>query len=525
MYDSIVKTCVLFIVSLCFVALPLAHGKIIYVDDDATGLGNGSSWTDAYRYLQDALADANNSEKPVEIRVSQGVYKPDTSSAHPDGTGDRTASFYLIDEVAIKGGFGGIGAADPNVRNIALYETILSGDLAGDDALVRDPCDLMTEPTRTENSCRIVTARACSRSAILDGFTISSGSATAAQLRVGAGLFLSLEIDGTPCCPSIRNCTFVDNSAAWGGAVYVIGARPELINCAFLRNTATLGGAIYTDLGRIAPPKTCDFPIRGCMFAGNCARETGGAIYIEHGPPSVIEDSNFTRNSAKRCGAVYIASPIESANIMNCRFIHNMAAEAGGAIYFMYENGFRMTSCTFFNNVAQIGNAIACLESLSAVAPAPSATITNTILWDGGEEIGIGEHVQMSVTYSDIQSGWPGEGNIDVDPLFANPDNSDHHLKSQTGRWDPTSESWIKDDVTSPCIDTGDPNSPIGLEPFPNGGRINMGAYGGTAEASKSYFGEPVCETIVAGDINGDCRVDFRDLQIMAGHWLQEQSE
>jgi len=47
-----------------------------------------------------------------------------------------------------------------------------------------------------------------------------------------------------------------------------------------------------------------------------------------------------------------------------------------------------------------------------------------------------------------------------------------------------------------------------------------MGAYGGTAEASKSYFGEPICETIIAGDINGDCRVDFKDLTLMAMNWL-----
>ena len=61
-------------------------------------------------------------------------------------------------------------------------------------------------------------------------------------------------------------------------------------------------------------------------------------------------------------------------------------------------------------------------------------------------------------------------------------------------------------------------------EPFPNGGIINMGAYGGTAEASKSYFGEPVCETIVAGDINGDCKVNFKDFALMAFHWLEDNN-
>jgi len=63
--------------------------------------------------------------------------------------------------------------------------------------------------------------------------------------------------------------------------------------------------------------------------------------------------------------------------------------------------------------------------------------------------------------------------------------------------------------------------SHIGYEPFPNGGAINMGAYGGTAKASKSYFGQPICETPIAGDINGDCKVDFKDLVILLNHWLQ----
>jgi hypothetical protein len=67
----------------------------------------------------------------------------------------------------------------------------------------------------------------------------------------------------------------------------------------------------------------------------------------------------------------------------------------------------------------------------------------------------------------------------------------DYHLKSQAGRWDPHSQTWVKDDATSPCIDPGDPNSPVGEEPFPNGGRINMGAYGGTADASMSYAVKP----------------------------------
>jgi len=212
-----------------------------------------------------------------------------------------------------------------------------------------------------------------------------------------------------------------------------------------------------------------------------------------------------------------------------------MADQAGAAIYFTYAKGLSMTSCTLFGSGAQGGRLIACLEPVRETLPAPSATITNTILWGSNDAIYVSKHVQLNITYSDIQGGWLGEGNIDADPLFTDPVNwnanapddsndswiaGDYHLKSQAGRWDPNTQSWDADDVTSPCIDAGDPNSPVGEEPFPNGGRINMGAYGGTTEASKSYFGEPVCEIIIPGDINGDCKVDFKDLAILTRHWL-----
>jgi hypothetical protein len=132
-----------------------------------------------------------------------------------------------------------------------------------------------------------------------------------------------------------------------------------------------------------------------------------------------------------------------------------------------------------------------------------------------------------------------GEGNVDVDPCFVDPGywdangtpedpnddvwvTGDYHLKSQAGHWDRASETWVRDDVTSLCIDGGNPVSPLGTEPFPNGGVINMGAYGGTGEASKSYFGEPVCEIQMPGDINDDCKVDQTDMDILMAHWLMD---
>ncbi|MHC4687792.1 MAG: hypothetical protein ACYTEW_26320, partial [Planctomycetota bacterium] len=106
-----------------------ALGRIIYVDADAIGANNGSSWSDAYIYIQDALVDANLSGDVNQIRVAQGIYRPDQNSVYPDGTGVREATFQLINGVSLKGGYAGLGEPDPNERNIQLYETILSGDL------------------------------------------------------------------------------------------------------------------------------------------------------------------------------------------------------------------------------------------------------------------------------------------------------------------------------------------------------------------------------------------------------------
>jgi len=147
--------------------------------------------------------------------------------------------------------------------------------------------------------------------------------------------------------------------------------------------------------------------------------------------------------------------------------------------------------------------------------------VTNSIIYfnnAGGANL-VTESPAITVTYSDIQGGWPGEGNIDADPLFvANgsweaPDalsglldpgtgwiRGDYHLKSQGWSWDAQQQGWTWDDVTSPCIDGGDPSLPLSDEPSCVSGDplsdraapnacINMGAYGGTAEASLAPHG------------------------------------
>jgi hypothetical protein len=99
------------------------------------------------------------------------------------------------------------------------------------------------------------------------------------------------------------------------------------------------------------------------------------------------------------------------------------------------------------------------------------------------------------------------------DPLFADAANGDYHLLSQRGRYWPRADVWVLDKVTSPCIDGGDPYDDTADEPMPNGGLINMGAYGGTPYASMS-------EWELKGDINHDGKVNMIDFSIFAEYWL-----
>jgi len=219
--------------------------------------------------------------------------------------------------------------------------------------------------------------------------------------------------------------------------------------------------------------------------------------------------------------------------LTNCVIAGNTARNWGGGL-FNDNSSMTLLNCTIWGNSA--GNAGGGYAGTNGA----SATVTNSIFWENSASMaaqistGDGAPSIVTVAYSNVAGGqarvyiggghtldW-GAGNIDTDPCFANPSNHDFHLKSQAGRWDPASQTCVQDDVTSPCIDAGDPLSPIGWELFPNGGFVNMGAYGGTPEGSKSYFGEPPCETIVAGDINGDGQVNRADLDIMALHWTDD---
>jgi predicted outer membrane repeat protein len=330
------------------------------------------------------------------------------------------------------------------------------------------------------------------------------------------------------------DCVLEGNSADWaGGGVYVYQGEVELIDCLLRGNSANEGGAVASNNSYSR--------LIDCTFTGNSASQSGGGVW--NWGSMIMTSCSITDNSAEQGGGI---STNGELLLINSTLAGNWASQSGGGLWNRCGD-LCLSNCTFAGNSADRGHALA--SNTWEQRCSTSIQLTNCILWDGGNEIWNNDYsAEITIAHSGVQGGpaavydpcnvviW-GDGNIDSDPCFADPGywdpngtpedpnddfwvDGDYHLKSQAGRWDANEGRWVRDEVTSPCIDVGDPMSPIGLEPFPNGGVVNMGAYGGTAEASKSYFGELPCESIVAGDINGDCAVDFKDFVLMALHWL-----
>jgi hypothetical protein len=476
--------------------------KIHYVDAAAPGNNDGSSWSNAYLCLQYALAVAQYGDK---IRVANGVYRPDQRAMMRRdqlqivSSGDWTDTFQLIDGVAIKGGYGGFGESDPNARDIDIYESVLSGDLNADDG-----------PGFTniwDNSYHVVTASGTQWTTVLDGFTITGGNADGPfPYNHGGGIY---NVEGSP---TLIDCTIIGNSAIErGGGMYnTLYSNPALINCTFSGNLADLaGGGMFNDKS--------DPMLTNCTFIENTGGGGGGGGMYNDGGIPMLADCDFIVNSTTGSGGGMYNNSSDPM-LLSCFFSTNSAPRSGGGMYNRYTSQPSIVNCIFTGNSARFGGG---MESLNTSRPTllnctfsanfatqaggPSAIssiqdgrsiLVNCILWDNSDESGTGAYSpqirgQAEVMYSCVQDSmsrnpWPGEGNINTDPFFVDPENGDYHLKSQAGRWDPTSQGWVIDQISSPCIDAGDSSTPVGLERFPNGGRINMGAYGGTPEASLS---------------------------------------
>ncbi len=262
--------------------------------------------------------------------------------------------------------------------------------------------------------------------------------------------------------------------------------------------------------------------------------EAGGGIELEESN-SLIKNCLITGNRTYWSYSSDGGGIVCGGNVVliNCTIYRNRVINGGsGGISIRGRRGDKviMKNCIVWGNSASFTcNQISNPPSLSITGSA-LLEIINCTIQDPNVEPHCLLHYEGSWSTADpcfVDPGYwdPYEPNNApmgfIDYLWVE---GDYHLKSQAGRWDPVSRSWVIDDVTSPCIDAGDPSSPVGDEPFPNGGIINMGAYGGTSEASKSYFDGPLCETIIAGDINGDCKVDLKDLALLSSHWLENRN-
>jgi hypothetical protein len=447
------------------VLVSIATGRTIYVDDDGPADFNN---------IQAAINDSNNGDT---IIVADGIYT---------GEGNR--------DIELSHGL-------PHGQTRAI--TVRSAN--GPENCIIDCNGTESEPHRGFYFHNNEDANS-----VLDGFTITNGLANDLIVPFGGGIY------GNGTKATIQNNHIVNNVAftssfptvAIGGGLYDCDGiiQHNIISensaVAIDMESYSKGGGLYG----------CDGTIKNNIISKNSAVFGGGMeIYLSN---PIISRCDFTDNIANLDGGgVYNAGG--NPKVTNCTFNGNVAIYGAG-MYNRTDGSPILKNCTFSGNEAILAGGI---YNRSDCEP----NLINCILWGNTPDQIYGG--TPTVTYSDVLGGWTGLGNIDADPCFADPCNDDYHLKSQAGRWDPNVGRWTRDVVTSPCIDAGDIDSPIGLEPFPNGGRVNIGAFGGTAEAIKSYFGGPVCEIIVAGDINGDCIVNFKDFALIALQWLRDENQ
>jgi parallel beta-helix repeat protein len=240
-----------------------------------------------------------------------------------------------------------------------------------------------------------------------------------------------------------------------------------------------------------------------CVLAGLTITGGDSGVYCSGASPT-ISNCSITGNIGAGIELYQGSNP----TVTNCLITAN-----GGTGIEMWPQ--RNGRFTIFNRPTITGCTIA--GNLQDGISGGITTITNSIICGNSPPQIAETQGTVSVTFSDVQGGWPGEGNIDADPCFADPDNGDYHLKSQAGRWNPNARTWVRDEVTSPCIDAGDSNSDWTAELWPHGKRINMGVYGGTPQASMSL------STVGnEADRNNDGAVDMNDLLMLTDVWLTE---
>lgn len=293
-----------------------------HVRENANGTDDGSSWTDAFPTLQDALAAAQPGSM---ILVAKGTYYPDEGLGQTND--DRSSTFNIPSGVVILGGFPENGG-NLSSRIPAKHATTLSGDLQQNDGT--------NFANNADNATNVLRAISSSSATYLDGFTISGGN---------------------------RNSTL-----GGGGLFCVSSSFPVIVNCDFLGNYGTLGGAVYCN--------TASSPsFVNCSFKGNSS-SSGGAVLIRSSSPS-FTNCSFQGNQTNNVGGAVANIQLSSTSFINCSFQGNASESHGGAISFDTTSLASLSNCLIWNNAANFltSTQSASINTGNTIAPTYSRCI------------------------------------------------------------------------------------------------------------------------------------------------------
>ncbi len=314
----------------------------------------------------------------------------------------------------------------------------------------------------------------------------------------------------------VDGLTITNGLVAFGGAIYCFFSSPTVNNCIIA------GNIVHLDGGGIWCYQDSNPTISNCIITGNTVHLEGGggAIYCYQGSSPTIANCIIADNAATyEGGGIYVFDGCPK--IINCTIAGNTAS-SGGGIYCYQPSSPTISNCTITRNS---GSGITVYGSQSI------PTITNSILWgNSADEIELDEFnpADPVVRYCDVEGGWPGEGNINADPLFVDPDDDDYRLASGSPCVDAGCNCGVPrdiadldndgdtDEITPLDLDGegrffDDPNTPdtgCGSSPI-----VDMGAYefGGT--------GPQPC----FGDLDGDQDVDLSDLAGLLANYGQAE--
>ena len=309
------------------------------------------------------------------------------------------------------------------------------------------------------------------------GLTLSEGdTSTLGYVRISDSFAGGVNIKNSTRV-GMTNCTIANNSTpsndgyGYGGGIYCDASTVTLVNCTIANNSAPYAAGLYGHYSSMA--------LTSCTIVGNQASSyhggKGGGLYAYYST-TTLENCVVTSNSVQGGYGGGIHTSSSDVVLVGCIIKENSSAYGGGVD--SYNSIITLTNCTITDNHALDGGAVKSYNSTVNLAHctishnsyyggglyASSNSITivkNTILWGNGtREYFNTTNSAMSATYSDIYNvvpvAYPGEGNINADPLFVDAANGDYHL--QAG---------------SPCINTGDPTSPLDQD----GSRADMGAF------------------------------------------------